>query len=261
MARDDRPAPPVPAPEPAPPPKRPLAGAIAAAVLVSGGLTASFEGLRTKPYYDPAHIQTVCYGETERAMRNYTPAECLALLKDRQAADYAPAIAACVPGFAEEPAPLRLRGLDRRRLQCRDRRLLPLAHGARVQRRRLGATAAAVFGLVRDGADQREINAAARPAAPPRGRAGAVPEGRGMMLRYLIAMAVALVAPVAASAAIGDEPTPYLVDNNVIAKVECGKWVGTGVYVGNGLVATARHVVEDGHCTAGGVRPRWSRAR
>jgi S1-C subfamily serine protease len=74
-----------------------------------------------------------------------------------------------------------------------------------------------------------------------------------MMLRYLIAMAVALVAPVAASAAIGDEPTPYLVDNNVIAKVECGKWVGTGVYVGNGLVATARHVVEDGHCTAGGV--------
>jgi lysozyme len=102
MARDDRPAPPVPAPEPAPPPKRPLAGAIAAAVLVSGGVTASFEGLRTKPYYDPAHIQTVCYGETERAMRAYTPAECLALLKDRQAADYAPAIAKCVPGFAEE---------------------------------------------------------------------------------------------------------------------------------------------------------------
>jgi len=35
-------------------------------------------------------------------MRSYSPAECLALLKDRQAANYAPAIAKCVPAFADQ---------------------------------------------------------------------------------------------------------------------------------------------------------------
>lgn len=75
---------------------------IATAVIIAAPLTAEREGLRTKPYYDPAHIQTVCYGETEREMREYTPDECLSLLKDRQAADYAPHVFACVPGFADE---------------------------------------------------------------------------------------------------------------------------------------------------------------
>ena len=89
------------------PPQRPsnkgtIATAIVAAVAISAAVTASYEGLRTKPYYDPAHIETVCYGETERAMRSYSPAECLALLKDRQAANYAPAIAKCVPAFADQ---------------------------------------------------------------------------------------------------------------------------------------------------------------
>lgn len=75
---------------------------IAAAVAIAAPFTAPREGLATKPYYDPAHIQTVCYGETERTMRTYTQGECLALLEDRQASDYAPAIARCVPGFADE---------------------------------------------------------------------------------------------------------------------------------------------------------------
>jgi lysozyme len=34
-------------------------------------------------------------------MRTYTATECLGLLKDRQAADYAPPLAKCVPGFAD----------------------------------------------------------------------------------------------------------------------------------------------------------------
>jgi GH24 family phage-related lysozyme (muramidase) len=79
-----------------------IGAAIGAAVVIAAPLTASFEGLRTKPYYDPAHILTVCYGETEREMRSYTEAECEGLLQNREAANYAPAIAKCVPGFADE---------------------------------------------------------------------------------------------------------------------------------------------------------------
>lgn len=88
-------------PESAPrtPPKAPAA--IAAAVLIAAPLTAAYEGLRTKPYKDPAGIPTVCYGETERAMRDYTPDECAVLLRARQASDYAPAVLQCVPGLAE----------------------------------------------------------------------------------------------------------------------------------------------------------------
>jgi lysozyme len=100
MPRDS--VPPQHAPVPPPPQRAGTAAAIVAACALTAGVTASFEGLRTKPYYDPAHVQTVCYGETEREMRNYTPGECLALLKDRQSADYAPAIAKCVPDFADE---------------------------------------------------------------------------------------------------------------------------------------------------------------
>ena len=87
--------------EPRTPPKTPAI--IAAAVLISAPLTASFEGLRTKPYPDPGDGRpTVCYGETERPIREYTPAECLALLKSRQLQDYAPKVLACVPAFKDE---------------------------------------------------------------------------------------------------------------------------------------------------------------
>jgi len=72
------------------------------AVLIATPLSAGFEGLKTKPYFDPAHIRSVCYGETEREMRTYTRDECMALLKDRQASDYAPKVLQCVPGFADE---------------------------------------------------------------------------------------------------------------------------------------------------------------
>lgn len=80
----------------------PRAIAIAAAVAVAVPVTAGFEGLRTKPYRDPVGIPTVCYGETERAMRTYTADECAVMLKARQAADYAPKVLDCVPGFVDD---------------------------------------------------------------------------------------------------------------------------------------------------------------
>lgn len=82
------------------PPRVPAA--IAAAVLLSVPVTAAYEGLRTKPYSDPAGIKTVCYGETERAMRTYTADECKVLLESRQQRDYAPAVLKCVPGLAQK---------------------------------------------------------------------------------------------------------------------------------------------------------------
>lgn len=82
------------------PPKAP---AILAACALCAGLTAGFEGLRTKPYHDPGDGRlTVCYGETEREMRSYTAQECMTLLTDRQSTNYAPAVLKCVPAFADD---------------------------------------------------------------------------------------------------------------------------------------------------------------
>lgn len=85
---------------PARPPERSGAGyaaAIAAACLVCVPLTAQFEGLRTKPYRDPVGIPTVCYGETNVAMRAYSTDECGRLLRDQLRRVYAPRVAACLP--------------------------------------------------------------------------------------------------------------------------------------------------------------------
>lgn len=84
------------------PSKGGIVAVIFAAVAIAAPLTAHFEGLRTKPYADPGNgTATVCYGETEREMRTYTPDECAALLRARQAKDYAPKVLACVPGLAD----------------------------------------------------------------------------------------------------------------------------------------------------------------
>jgi lysozyme len=85
--------------QPRTPPKAP---AIIAACALCAALTASYEGLRTKPYRDPIGKMTVCYGETEREMRVYTKQECADLLKQRQQSNYAPAILKCVPAFIDE---------------------------------------------------------------------------------------------------------------------------------------------------------------
>jgi lysozyme len=76
---------------------RTKAGVIGAAVIaLAAPVVMHFEGLVTKPYLDPIGIPTVCYGETHAVMRNYTPAECQALLVDSMA-EHGAQIAPCLP--------------------------------------------------------------------------------------------------------------------------------------------------------------------
>lgn len=84
--------------------KQRCASAIAAACLVVAPLTATFEGLRTKPYNDVTGTKTVCYGDTGVEMRVYSAGECGTLLRDRLARDYAPKLLApnCLPQLADE---------------------------------------------------------------------------------------------------------------------------------------------------------------
>lgn len=71
---------------------------IAAAVAFVAPYTAEFEGFKPKPYWDPAHIRTYCYGETENVEeRVYERTECAALLRRRLARDYGPKVYACIP--------------------------------------------------------------------------------------------------------------------------------------------------------------------
>lgn len=62
-----------------------LAGVAAAAIALAIGTIAPWEGKRNAPYLDPIGIMTVCYGETEVAMRRYSDAECRAMLETRTA--------------------------------------------------------------------------------------------------------------------------------------------------------------------------------
>jgi GH24 family phage-related lysozyme (muramidase) len=73
-------------------------GAASAAALVA--LTASQEGVSLKPYNDRLanNIQTVCFGETNVAMRAYTLPECKSMLSD-SLAGYAKEVRALTPGF------------------------------------------------------------------------------------------------------------------------------------------------------------------
>jgi lysozyme len=76
--------------------------AILAAVGVASTLTEPSEGLRLRPYYDPAMIRSYCFGETENVEeRLYSKEECASRLRARMARDYAPAILGCVPAFAD----------------------------------------------------------------------------------------------------------------------------------------------------------------
>ena len=55
-----------------------------------------FEGLVTKPAPDPIGIISVCYGETRAERREYTPAECRALLVS-SLQTHGQAITPCLP--------------------------------------------------------------------------------------------------------------------------------------------------------------------
>lgn len=73
-------------------------GATAAAALIS--LTSSQEGVSLKPYDDrlAGNLQTVCFGETNVAMRQYTLNECRDMLGG-SLAGYADSVRALTPGF------------------------------------------------------------------------------------------------------------------------------------------------------------------
>ncbi|WP_321868579.1 glycoside hydrolase family protein [Paraburkholderia tropica] len=73
-------------------------GTAAASALI--GLTSGAEGVSLAPYSDQigAHVETVCYGETNVPMRKYTLPECKDILAG-SLAGYAKAVRASVPGF------------------------------------------------------------------------------------------------------------------------------------------------------------------
>lgn len=83
-----------------------VGGAAAICAAAAGAclqLTRSSEGDRLHPYYDPAHIVTWCYGETQGPHKAiYTEAECAGLLQNRLASVYAPKIVACLPQVADQ---------------------------------------------------------------------------------------------------------------------------------------------------------------
>jgi GH24 family phage-related lysozyme (muramidase) len=82
--------------------KQRAAAATAAACLVCVPLTASFEGLRTRPYRDPANIVTWCYGETQGPRKQvYTASECATLLENRLATKYGPKVLECMPELSD----------------------------------------------------------------------------------------------------------------------------------------------------------------
>jgi len=62
------------------------AGGAAAALALATGTIAAWEGRKLDPYYDIAHVLTVCEGITKNVQnRRYTNAECDALLKENVA--------------------------------------------------------------------------------------------------------------------------------------------------------------------------------
>ena len=73
-----------------------------------------------------------------------------------------------------------------------------------------------------------------------------------LMLGIALMALLGAVDPAISAQSNADEPSPYLIDSNVIPKIICAPWMGSGVYIGNGLVATARHVTSSGNCYAAG---------
>lgn len=84
------------------PPKAPAIAA-AAVLLAATMLTAPSEGLKLKPYWDPAHIRSVCFGETQGVReRSYSRPECEAMLEQRMTRDYAAPVERCLPELADD---------------------------------------------------------------------------------------------------------------------------------------------------------------
>ncbi len=65
-----------------------LTGITAAGIAGSAAFIAPWEGLKTTPYSDLGGVATVCFGETNVEMREYTEAECKAMLQESVAGYY-----------------------------------------------------------------------------------------------------------------------------------------------------------------------------
>lgn len=76
--------------------KTPAAVALAAAIAIATPLTAKWEARRNDPYLDIVGKPTVCFGETNVAMRHYSTPECNAMLAHDQGV-YGQAMQACLP--------------------------------------------------------------------------------------------------------------------------------------------------------------------
>ena len=85
------------------PGKTATAGALAAAMALAVPLVAKWEGKRNDPYLDIVGIATVCYGETNVAMRRYSDAECSAMLRKSLTDSYAVPVIRCTPILADRP--------------------------------------------------------------------------------------------------------------------------------------------------------------
>jgi len=76
---------------------------IAAACSVSAPMATYFEGTVLHPYNDGFGYQSVCNGERNVPMHDYTEAQCLEMLKSEQAKQYGPEVYACSPQIAHNP--------------------------------------------------------------------------------------------------------------------------------------------------------------
>lgn len=96
--------------QPMDPPKPKVSGktkagvGIAAMLAIAVPFTASWEGKSNAPYYDKiGKVETVCYGDTQVAMRAYSDAECNGLLRDKLANQYAPKVEAALDDIENHP--------------------------------------------------------------------------------------------------------------------------------------------------------------
>jgi lysozyme len=79
------------------------AGAVAAMLAIATPFVTTWEGTETKPYWDSfGKVWTVCTGETNVPMREYTPAECREML-GKSLEGYALQVAKLSPGIENSP--------------------------------------------------------------------------------------------------------------------------------------------------------------
>jgi len=78
-----------------------IGAGIAAMLTIAVPFTAGWEGKANEPYFDSVKVETVCYGDTQVAMRRYSDAECAELLRQKLGNQYAPQVATILPGVED----------------------------------------------------------------------------------------------------------------------------------------------------------------